>query len=111
MVKTPFFLSTITCLVQKNNHVNRVTYLNGSSLDISDLAGDFYPDIIFHLGEFSRVESSYDYYDLIIDNNLIPFTAVLNYAREKNAKLVYIQVPVLSLLIIPMVIARARMPG
>ena len=66
-----------------------MTYLNGSSLDISDLAGDFYPDIIFHLGEFSRVESSYDYYDLIIDNNLIPFTAVLNYAREKNAKLVY----------------------
>lgn len=73
----------------ENNHVDRVTYIKGSSLNISDLAADFSPDIIFHLGEFSRVESSYERYDLIIDNNLIPFTAVLNYAREKNAKLIY----------------------
>ena len=73
----------------EKNHVPGVTYIKGASLSISSLAADFFPDIIFHLGEYSRVESSYDDYDLVIQNNLIPFAAVLNYARKKNAKLVY----------------------
>lgn len=73
----------------ESNHVSGVTYLKGSSLNISILAADFCPDIIFHLGEYSRVESSYDDYDLVIENNLVPFSAVLNYANEKDAKLIY----------------------
>ena len=72
-----------------SNHVSGVTYLKGSSLNISTLAADFCPDIIFHLGEYSRVESSYDDYDLVIENNLVPFSAVLNYANKKGAKLIY----------------------
>lgn len=74
---------------RESNHVSGVTYRKGSSLNISTLAADFCPDIIFHLGEYSRVESSYDDYDLVIENNLVPFSYVLNYAHEKGAKLIY----------------------
>jgi UDP-glucose 4-epimerase len=73
----------------KDNHVPGVTYIEGSSLNISELAGELSPDIIFHLGEYSRVESSFDDYDLVIQNNLVPFSAVLNFAKDKNAKLIY----------------------
>ncbi len=73
----------------KNNHVPGVTYIEGSSLNIAELVGEFSPDIIFHLGEYSRVESSFDDYDLVIQNNLVPFSAVLNFAKENCAKLIY----------------------
>jgi UDP-glucose 4-epimerase len=73
----------------KKNHIADVQYIEGSSIDILKLTGDFSPDIIFHLGEYSRVESSYDDYPIVIENNLIPFSAVLCYAKRHNAKLVY----------------------
>lgn len=38
-----------------DNHVNNVTYIKGSTSDISKLI-TFSPDIIYHLGEYSRVE-------------------------------------------------------
>jgi UDP-glucose 4-epimerase len=50
---------------------------------------DFVPDLIFHLGEYSRVESSYDDYSIVVENNLLPFSAVLLYAKLHNAKLIY----------------------
>ena len=73
----------------KDNHVSDVTYIEGSSLDIAELAKELSPDIIFHLGEYSRVESSFDDYDLVLQNNLVPFSAVLNFAKKKGAKLIY----------------------
>ena len=41
------------------NHVDNVTYIEGNTSDINDLV-HFYPDLIFHLGEYSRVEQSFD---------------------------------------------------
>ena len=73
----------------KQNQVTGVRYIEGSSGDILRLAENFIPDIIFHLGEYSRVESSYDDYALVIENNLVPFSAVLQFAKKNGAKLVY----------------------
>lgn len=73
----------------KRNHVNGVRYIEGSSVDISRLAESVIPDIIFHFGEYSRVESSYDDYQLVVDNNSTPFSAVLQFAKKNNAKLIY----------------------
>ena len=73
----------------RENHVAGVKYIEGSSKDIWDLAGNFSADIIYHLGEYSRVESSFDDYELVIENNLVPFSKVLLYAKHHNAKLVY----------------------
>ena len=59
----------------KENHVAGVEYIRGgSSKDILDLAGNFSADNVFHLGEYSGVESSFDDYELVIDNNLVPFS-------------------------------------
>lgn len=73
----------------KDNHIRGVRYIQGSSADIFRLAENFIPDYIFHLGEYSRVESSYDDYALVIENNLVPFSAVLQFAKKSGAKLVY----------------------
>ena len=42
-----------------NNHVPNVNYINGSTKDIFDLVS-FTPDLIYHLGEYSRVEQSFN---------------------------------------------------
>ena len=41
------------------NHVSNVEYIEGCVSDINKLVG-FKPDIIYHLGEYSRVEQSFD---------------------------------------------------
>ena len=41
------------------NHIDCVTYIKGSTADISTLV-TFNPDMVYHLGEYSRVEQSFD---------------------------------------------------
>ena len=43
----------------ENNHVDGVTYIKGETKNIEKLV-NFAPDIIYHLGEYSRVEQSFD---------------------------------------------------
>jgi len=42
-----------------SNHVENVTYIKGDTKDIALLV-DFAPDMLYHLGEYSRVEQSFD---------------------------------------------------
>ena len=54
--------NTVFCLDNylagdRANHVQGVTYIEGSSLDISELMGHISPDIIFHFGEYSVGEA------------------------------------------------------
>jgi UDP-glucose 4-epimerase len=73
----------------EDNHFDGAKYIVGSCENISQLVRYFSPNLIFHLGEYSRVESSFDDYQLVIDNNLAPFSKVLLYAKEHDAKLIY----------------------
>ena len=41
------------------NHVANVTYIEGLTSDIESLI-TFVPDMVYHLGEYSRVEQSFD---------------------------------------------------
>lgn len=43
----------------EKNHVKNVTYINGLTKDIENLI-DFVPNMIYHLGEYSRVEQGFD---------------------------------------------------
>jgi UDP-glucose 4-epimerase len=47
------------------------------------------PDVVFHLGEYSRVEKSFEEPALVFDLNLTGTAAVLEFCREKKAKLLY----------------------
>lgn len=73
----------------KDNHIKGVNYIEGSCTDIDNVNIDMKPDIVFHLGEYSRVESSFDDYDLVIRNNLHSMMNVLNYVKKIDAKIIY----------------------
>ncbi len=70
------------------NHVANVHYINGTTKDIDKLI-DFIPDIIFHLGEYSRVEQSFEDIDLVWEYNKLGTLAVLEFVRKTRAKLIY----------------------
>ena len=72
----------------KENHVANVTYIEGLSADISQLI-DFEPHTIYHLGEYSRVEQSFDDIETVWKFNKDGIFAVLEFARKTGAKIVY----------------------
>ena len=72
---------------KKSNHVDNVKYVNLSAVDIITIDEKF--DIIFHLGEYSRVEQSLSKSDFVLENNILPMLNVLKFAKTSNAKLIY----------------------
>lgn len=72
----------------KKNHVKNVEYIEGSTNSIDDLI-EFSPDKIFHLGEYSRVEQSFEDIDKVWDMNSKPILKILNFAKKHNSKLIY----------------------
>lgn len=70
------------------NHVPGVTYIRGSTAQIDELI-DFTPDYIYHLGEYSRVEQSFDDIEKVWEFNKQGIFAVLQFCRKTGAKLIY----------------------
>ena len=78
----------------RENHVNdpRVTYVDGSTVDIAQIWADrglARPDIVFHLGEYSRIVQSFDDHDLTWEFNLRGTKEVVKFAAAHGAKLIY----------------------
>jgi UDP-glucose 4-epimerase len=72
----------------KDNHVARVDYREGHTKDIDRLVSET-PDLIYHLGEYSRVEVSLAEPSVVLDLNMVGTLGVLEFWRKKGAKLVY----------------------
>jgi UDP-glucose 4-epimerase len=72
----------------EDNHVAGVEYRRGHTKDIAALVPET-PDILFHLGEYSRVAPSLSEPNLVWDLNINGTLAVLEFWREKKCKLVY----------------------
>lgn len=72
----------------KANHVPRVTYIEGETANIAKLI-NFSPDAIYHLGEYSRVEQSFDDIEKVWRSNKDGIFAVLEFCRKTGAKLIY----------------------
>ncbi len=70
------------------NHVKNVIYIKGSTKDISSLI-DFIPDMIYHLGEYSRVEQSFDDIQRVLEYNKQGTIEVLEFVRKHKCKLLY----------------------
>jgi len=72
-----------------NNHIEGVSYIHADVKHIFyiDIPTKF--DIIYHLGEYSRVEQSYDDLDTVLDYNLYSINAIIKFAKACNAKLIY----------------------
>ena len=71
-----------------DNHVANVEYIRGDTKDIQSLV-TFVPDIVFHLGEYSRVEQSFDDLETVWDYNKTGTFEVLQFCRKHACKIVY----------------------
>ena len=73
---------------KRENHVKNVTYFEGHSKDIHKLINEDL-DLIYHLGEYSRVEQSFLEIEKVVDSNIHGTAAVLEFWRKQKCKLVY----------------------
>lgn len=73
----------------KQNHVEGAEYIEGHTKDIESLLGHENPTIIFHLGEYSRVEQSFADLPMVWESNVHGAFRVFEYWRKRGCKLVY----------------------
>ncbi len=71
-----------------NNHIEGAEYIKGETKDIEILIKQK-PDIIFHLGEYSRVLTSFDDIDLVWRLNILGTFKILEFCRKNNVRLIY----------------------
>ena len=84
---------TVVCLDNystgsKDNHIDGVVYIEGHTKDIKTLIR-FKPDILYHFGEYSRVEQSFEDIESVWDSNMQGTFAVLQFCRKNKVKIVY----------------------
>lgn len=72
----------------KANHISGATYIEGDTHDVAKLVS-VKPDLIFHLGEYARVEKSFEDMETVWRSNKDGTFAVLEFARSHGAKIVY----------------------
>ncbi len=72
----------------RENHVPGVTYREGHTKDIDTHIPEK-PDVVYHLGEYSRVEKSFDEPSLVWDLNVLGTFGVVEFCRNRGSKLVY----------------------
>lgn len=78
----------------KKNHIKSscVRYLKGDAANITSIWSENKfknPSVVFHLGEYPRIEPSWDEPEFCIDNNFNSTFGVINFCLEKKAKLIY----------------------
>jgi UDP-glucose 4-epimerase len=72
----------------KDNHVDGVEYRQGHTKDIEKYVPET-PDLVYHLGEYARVEKSLEEPALVWDLNKDGTFGVVEFWRKKQCKLVY----------------------
>jgi UDP-glucose 4-epimerase len=72
----------------RENHVAGVEYREGHTKDIQTLIPET-PDIVYHLGEYSRVAKSLEEPEVVWDLNMDGTFGVLEFWRKKKCRLVY----------------------
>lgn len=72
-----------------NNHIDGVSYYKSESKDILNIDFETEFDTVFHLGEYSRVEQSFDDIDIVFEYNMQSIYSVLKFCRNNNSKLIY----------------------
>ena len=69
---------------KKENHIDGAEYIEGHTKDIQKLLGNEKPKIIFHLGEYSRVEQSFYDLNTVWESNVHGTHEVLEYWRTRG---------------------------
>jgi UDP-glucose 4-epimerase len=76
---------------KKENHIDGVQYVNSHTKNIRKTLTDidFVPEIIYHLGEYSKITPSYEEIKNVFDYNIKGSFEVLEYVKEENIPIVY----------------------
>lgn len=72
-----------------SNHVIGVDYINDSTVNINKLSLELEFDTVYHLGEYSRVEQSFDDIEKVLEYNAVGTNEVLEFCRRNGSKLIY----------------------
>jgi UDP-glucose 4-epimerase len=73
----------------EDNHIRGAEYRRGHTKDIDRLIPET-PDIVYHLGEYARIATSFDDVHLVYDLNVLGTVAVVEFCRNRKVgKLVY----------------------
>lgn len=70
------------------NHVPGVEYRKGTTAEIASLVPET-PQLLYHLGEYARVEQSFADVARVLASNQTGTAAVLEFVRQRGCKLVY----------------------
>lgn len=70
------------------NHIKNVKYIKAETKDINRVL-DWTPDVVYHLGEYSRVEQSYEDIEQVWNSNVFGTYEVLKFCKEHHVKLIY----------------------
>ncbi len=72
----------------KENHIEGAEYREGHTKDIETIITEK-PTLVYHLGEYARVEKSFEDVATVWDLNTRGTFSVLEFCRARNVKLVY----------------------
>jgi UDP-glucose 4-epimerase len=70
------------------NHIAGVNYIKGETVDVENHV-DFSPDVVYHLGEYSRVEQSFGDIDKVWTSNKQGTFSVLQFCKKHASKIIY----------------------
>lgn len=73
----------------KDNHHEGVEYYELNTREIGCVLNPQDYKYIFHLGEYARVEQSFEDYEEVIQYNLLAFPYLLDFAKRGQAKVIY----------------------
>tara|TARA_R110000851_G_scaffold133481_1_gene268368 strand:- start:1629 stop:2507 length:879 start_codon:yes stop_codon:yes gene_type:complete len=76
----------------KSNHLEGVTYIKDNTRNIFQTIKDnkiSNLDCVFHLGEYSRISTSFKNYQEVFDSNITGTSKIIDFCLSKNIKLVY----------------------
>ncbi len=73
---------------KEENHIEGVEYIKGETKDIEERIKEI-PDIVYHLGEYSRVLTSFDDVEMVWRFNTLGTFSVLEFCRKNNIKIIY----------------------
>lgn len=74
---------------KRENEISEVVYINDDTKNINSLNLPFEPDVVFHLGEYSRIHPSFDEYERVWHYNTVGTFEVLNFCKQRNIKIIY----------------------
>jgi len=72
----------------EKNHIEGAKYIKGETKDIEEHIKEM-PDIIYHLGEYSRVLTSFEDVEIVWRFNTLGTFSVLEFCRKNSIKIIY----------------------